>query len=359
MAPPAITPPAVSPDDVAVSLLRPTVKQDGETKVSTLAVKEVKEVKAAAPVAAPEQKKDTKDENLANLRKKMEEAEAARKAKEEELTTLRTEYETFKKAPPVPKEYEEKLTAAEKRAQDLDSLVKVAALAKHPQFIQKYDVPIRGAVEQVHTALIESGLDKGEVAQAIAKWDKGKFDEWEETMAPSARRKFSAGLLEAEKLDTQRTQELQQAEQTWESMQKEEASKGEASKKAYLESLEKDRDAILEEEKDSLSDEAIRKETLDLMNQAAGLQGAKKLAPREVLKHIVRAHVLTKSLAAEKAQREALTAEVATLKAAVEERDNQIKGISNANPNLAPKLTQQNGSVDDVVSRLLKPVVRA
>lgn len=345
------------PAQIVAGILNPTVMKEGVPVVKSESKKEPKKEEHKPDAKQP----DDKEQNFAALRKKYEEAEATAKTRDEELRKVREEFEAHRKNP-VPKEFEEKLTAAERRALELDSALRAADLSRHPDFKRKYDTGIKTALEKMAQAAEASGLDRPAINSALNRWDKSTFGEWIGNMDAGTRLQFESAFHRAEELDSQRAIELQEAEKTWEDMQKQRGADMERQDRQRMDGLMADKRAALEElEKNNegfRADEALRKETEALLDRAAGLNG-ERLTNRQILSNLAGAHVLARQFVRQGADLEGARKEIEDLKQKLEERDAFIKNANGSFPAITGSGVVNDGKVDEnFIAALLRPKVR-
>lgn len=346
------------PAQIVAGILNPTVLKEGAPVAKPEPKKEAKKEEGKKEEA---KKEETPTESFAALRKKYDEAEATAKTKDEELRKVREEFEAHRKNP-VPKEFEEKLTAAEKRALELDSALRAADLARHPDFKRKYDTGIKTALEKMAQAAQAAGLEPAAINSALNRWDKATFGEWIGNMDAGTRLQFESAFHRAEELDSQRAIELQEAEKTWEDMQKQRSADMERQDRQRMDSLTADKRAALEElEKANelfRGDEALRKETEALLDKAAGLNG-ERLTNRQILSNLAGAHVLARHFVKKTEELEGARKEIEDLKKKLEERDAFIKNANGSFPGITGSGVVNDGKVDDnFIAGLLRPKVR-
>lgn len=120
------------------------------------------QAKATPPVEPPKELLGTKEFNFAELRKSKEAAEA-------ELKTYRERFGTLDSPKPV-KEFEERLTAAETRAKELEERLAQIRFEESPRFKQQYLEPINTAYRnavQAATEFAETDAEKQGVVKLI------------------------------------------------------------------------------------------------------------------------------------------------------------------------------------------------
>lgn len=338
------------------SLLKP--RKITDTQVQPPKPAPTPEVKKE-PVKEPEKKTESDaDRNFAALRQKAEEAE--KRAIESEAR-LKAREEEFEKNP-VPKEFEEKLTAAEKRALEMQKELRASNLARDPDFQAKYSSGIESAMERMIQAAQAAGIDAKEAKSIVLQWNEQKFGEWIGEMQPTQRLQFEAAYQHAVTLDSQRSHELANADKAWEQMQKERSADSERAQKQYMDMLRSDRRAVLAELSDThelfKTDEALRKETEGLLDKAAGLNG-ERMTTRQILQNLANGHVLARNFQRVEKENGELREQLATEKKARAEQDEFIKGLSASNPNINPTVKKTEGAPDAAfIDGLIKPPVK-
>jgi hypothetical protein len=320
--------------------------------------------KPTHPEKQPDKKpEDDKETNFANLRKKVEEYEKTTKEKEAEITKIRDEYENFKKNP-VPKEFHEKLTAAEKKAQEADDRLALVSLRESPSFQAKFEPGIQSAAKVMIAELKKLEIDQSEITAALSKWDEAQFDDWASSMSSTASKRFLDAYGEAVRLDAKRTEELSKPNETKSAMDAQLAESREGEAKRHFNSLKADRDNVFNEldstHKDVMADADIRKATQAALDRAIGADGGNGLTQREILSNVAHTHLLAHHFKKVDTERAKLAEENAALKAKLEERDSFIKGVNGSIPVPSGSASSQSSAdVDSIVAKLLKPSVRA
>ena len=347
---------AAEQDALVQTLLRPTVAKIGEVKPPAQAKKE--EVKKEEPRAKVE---TDADRNFAALREKADAAEKRAIEHEARIKAITEEYETFKKQP-VPKEFEERLTKAEQERANFQKELQAAALARDPDFQQKYAVPIDGAIKRMSAAFVAAGADQKEVNAAIAQWNEGQFNDWMESMPATQKLQAQAAYMRAVELDTQRSAELANADQGWQELQKGRAAEQERATKQYMDGLRAEKKSIIEELMTTQpifkDDPALQKEVETLIDETAGLNGTRR-NPRQILESVAKSQVLARHFQRVDKERGEALAKVTELEAKLKERDDFIAAQSNSSPTINPtgaKATQAD--TDAAVNALLHPKVR-
>lgn len=355
-----IVPPAQDPAAIVDSLLKPKVTPGVTERVELKATEKVPD-KAAEKVpektekAAPDQ-----DKNWAEMRAAREADKQAREAAEAELKKVREEYEGYK-AKPVPKEFEEKLTAAEKRALELDVQLKTVALARHPDFQRKYQAPIELAMKNMVEVAQAAGIDKAEAHKAVEQWNEAAFAEWVGNMAPQHEVKFKGIWSRAIELDSARAAELADADNAWKEIEKRQQDEAKGYQDKFQSALREDKKGILAEllEKQEIfkGDEALRKETEALIDKAAGL-GGEKMTNREVLNMIAQGHVLARHFQRVDAERTEHAAKIEELSKKVAEQDEFIKSLNGGSLVPGPAGAKKGAVDDKFIDSLIRPSVR-
>jgi len=355
------TPAAPAKVDVS-AFLNPKVVKDGE--VITPPPTPAKKQDAPAPAATPEpvaKPPSDQEVNFAKLREKAEKAEKKAQELEAQYQKALSDYEEYKKNP-VPPEMVEKLTAAEKRAQELQQHLRTADLARDPEFQAKYAKGIEVSMKTMGEVLTGAGVDAADVKRAINSWDEDALATLAENLSPGQRLRFNAAYQKAVELDTQRTVELQDSDRTWGELQKQRQAAHEAQQKSYFDSLKNDRNSViselLEQQAEVLKDEEVRKQTEQLLDRAAGLNGD-KMQPKEVLKTLAATHVLAHHFKRVDAERTQLKEELEATKKTLAERDQFIAGLSGSTPSPSPTNGELKPAGVKVSSLLLNPKVVA
>jgi len=361
---PEPTPEQVKAEQMAASILRPGVVKEGVTIVPPLAkkepVKEEPKTEAKAPVV-PDKPLSDKEINLGELRKAREAAEATLKEREAELAKAREEFETFKKNP-IPKEFEEKLTTAEKRAQEFQRELQAAALGRDPDFQKRFNVPIQQNLDIISSVLVNNGVDKAEVAQMINQWDENRMAETADGLPPAARLKVTAAMMEAIRLDNQKQQEIQHADQTFAEMQKQRQQAQEQSQQEHLKSLQKDRDFVLAkfgENEIFKADEEVRKQTQEMLDSVIGVNG-NKMPASNVLTILGSTFLAAKQLEKTIAEKTEMASKLEAAEKKIADQEEFIKSVQSGIP--VPNPTSgapAGGDVNALVNSILKPRVRA
>lgn len=358
----AIPPSADEQKAILTSIFKPKV--DVLPPIQKPPVAKVEPVKEEKKEEVKEVKKEEKpltdaEKNFAALRQKAEEAEKRFAERDAEAKRIHEEFETYKKQP-VPKEFEEKLTAAEKRAQEYQQELRSAALARDPDFQRKYDVPIKSSLERMAAEAIAGGADPKEVNSAIAQWDENKFALWLDEMPPANKLRFQTAYGKATELDNQRSDELKNSEQAWTERQKHFETEQKRAHETYLESLKGDKKEVLSDLMNTQdifkNDETLRKETEALLDRAAGLNG-EKLSNRQVLDMVAKSHVLARHFQRVDKERADLAAELEATKKTLAERDAFIKEQAGAVPGISGSLSAGAPDTKSIVSSLLNPRV--
>lgn len=355
------TPVELPPDQEAIvaSLLRPQVTGQPNVKPKVEAVKE--EPKKEEPKAEVVKDVPDKEKNWAELRTAREADKKRADELEARLKTLTEEHETFKKNP-LPKEFEERLTKAEQERAHYQQELRAAALQRDPEFQQKYNAPIKTAIDRMAQAFLAAGADKNEVSAAVAQWNEEKFGEWMEGMPVAQKLQAQSAYMRAVELDNQRQAELRNADKGWEELQKQRQDNEERGRKAYLDTLRADKravlDAMLEKEGIFKGDPKLQEETEALIDRLAGLNGD-KMSPRQIIEMTANSHVLARHFQKVDKERTELTVKVEELSKKLDEQNEFIKTLSNSSPTPGPTGSKPAGTVDDAfLNSLLHPKVK-
>jgi len=357
---PAPTPAAPTKVDVS-AFLNPKVVKDGEVITSPPAPAKKQDAPAPAATTPEPAAKPPSDQevNFAKLREKAEKAEKRAAELDAQYQKALQDYEEYKKNP-VPPEVAEKLTAAEKRAQELQKQLRAADLVRDPEFQAKYSKGIESSLKTMGELLIGAGVDAAEVKRAINVWDEDTLDSLAGNLSGGNRRRFDAAFQKAVGLDAERSMELQDSDNTWNELQKQRQAAMEAQQKSYMDSLKSDRNSVIselmEQQAEVLKDEEVRKQTEQLLDRAAGLNGD-KMQPKEVLKTLAATHVLAHHFKRVDAERTQLKEELEATKKTLAERDEFIKGLSGSTPSPSPTNGELKPAGVKVSSLLLNPKV--
>lgn len=359
--------------DLIASLLRPNVKvMDDKSKVvgeTNPKVAETKvEEKKSEPVKVEEKKPTDQERNFAALRESKEAAEKRAAEYEARVKALTEEHETFRKS--IPPDITEKLTAAEKRAEEAakraaeyDAQLRVSNLARHPDFVAKYQNGIKQQVDGMAALMKQAGIEPKEIQEALGRWDVNKLAEIHESMDPATKIRFQTMWGRAEELDGQRIAELEQADKAWGEIEKQQKTAMEQAQKDYRDGLVKAKSAILadlEKSQPWITEEpAVKSEIEALLDSAARLNG-NPMAPDQILRNLANGHVLARHFQRVEKENGDLTAKLAETEKTLAERDAFIAKMSGASPTPGAG-TGTAVSGDDkkaLVSKLINPTVR-
>lgn len=343
-------------DELVGEFLSPTVAPAAQKKAE-------KPDKSTPPPDAPVEKhpEGDKEHNFANLRKKAEEAEKRATEREAELTKVREEYDTFKKNP-VPKEYEEKLTAAEKRAQEADDRASRLDLNESPAFQAQFQPGIQEAAGIMVEELKELGIEPAEINAAISTWNKAQFEEWADSMPMLARDRFLRAHTEAINLDARRTKALADHRGTRAKMDAESKAQQEKAQADYFAGLKSERDTVFGEletaHAELFKNAEVRKNTSDALDRAIGKDGT-GMTTREMLTALASAQALAHQFTKVDTERKKLSDELDALKKTLGDRDSFIREQHGATPvpgSIAPGSSKAEH--DAMIDEFLNPVVK-
>jgi len=356
--PPAETPSVMTPeqvDAVVGNLLKPKV-----TKLPEIQQQQPAKPKEKPPEKAPDKPADDKEINFANLRKKAEESEKRAAEREAELTKIREEYDTFKKNP-IPKEFEEKLTAAEKRALEADERASRADLSESPAFQAQFQPGIQEAAGIMVEELKELGVEPADINSAIASWNKEQFAEWADSMPALSRDRFLRAHTEAVNLDAKRSRALADHRKTRASLDEQNRNAQKQQQEQYFASLKSERDSVFAEieasHKELLADPDIRRQTGEMLDRAIGADG-KGLSTRDMLSTLAHTHTLAHHFKRVEGERQKLSDELTEAKKTLAERDSFIATLNGSTPVPSGTTPPDKADVDSIVSKLLRPTVK-
>jgi hypothetical protein len=371
--PPVNTPPAkVEVPPQVLGILRPTITKDGkiqpkrsdptpEQKASPVEVETVQPLEAKpAEVKPTDLKPNDQERNWAEMRTSREVAEKKAKELEERLKARDTEFEAFK-AKPIPKEFEERLSASEKKAQEYQAELRRSNLARDPEFQAKYSKPITAGMERMIANLTEAGIDPKEAHKAVAAWNVNQFSEWAASIPPANAWEFQAAYTRVRELDDQRQQELQDSEKAWTNLQSQRQQEAQRQQETYFESLRNDKKTILDElSKDEYfkANTDLRDETSSFLDRAAGLNG-EKLGSRELMAELAKSRVLSRQHAETVQKLTELQEKLAATEKTLSERDDFIKRVNGSLPSPGPTVGNgQKADEQNLVAKLIRPTIR-
>lgn len=333
----------------------------------------VPEKHKAAPVAKEQPKekeqeqKKSHEESFAELRGKYEASEKAVKeweakygTRDAEAKKTLEEFESYKKNP-IPKEFEEKLIAAEKRAAEYQQRLRTVDLARDPEFQAKYDTPMQVAMKNMAQMLVDSGISQEEVTSAVRNWNEGQFSEWFDGMQPAQKLRAMAQYQRVIDLDTAKQAELSDSERVSQNLSKQREEQAQAMQKQYLDNLINARKSVLdkvrEEQKDKGITDEIWKQTEQLLDGAIGVNGT-KVDPQSVMQVIANTHILSHHFQRVDAERIKLAEELEAVKKTLVERDEFIAKQSGSTVVPGSLSTKTTDNADEIVNKLLKPQVK-
>jgi len=346
--PPVVEPPATPEPptpaaraDVANSFLRPKVNVDGNiTQAPDLSAKKPAPAPTPEPAKTPEPPApDPKEVSMAELRKARDEARQQLEAERAERAKYLAELEEYKKRPD-PKEYIEKLTAAEREREEIRQQLRAASLERDPSFKREYHDKINANAKLMLDFMVASGADQAEATKAVQSWDENRFAEFAEAMQPGAKMKFQAAWMEAERVEQERRAALANADVEWTKRQQ----AAEAAQKQQAEQQQQ----FLIQEKESLFKELFTQEGLvdkkELQEAARqAVEASFTYPPKELMRQVASARLLAEGVKSRDAELTTLRSEMATLKQQLQEQEQFIKSqnggvarISPSNPGEVP-----------------------
>lgn len=342
--------------EVAKDVLKETTKEPVKEAPKEEKPKEV--VKEAAKESVKEEPKTDAEKNFAALRTKAEAAEKAHEDAKAQLAKIQAEYEEYKKKPApdnVLKELEETRKAKEEYQREL----RVAALARDPEFNAKYDKPIQTAMQAMVDIAVAGGMEKNDALRMVSAWDKTRFAEALATMDDVGKMEFGAHMQEAIRLYGQKQAELDNAETSWQARQKqqEEAQKGQ--QEAYRKGLMSDIDAVLKEAGETPlgKEEGALENVRGLLEKAAGL-GGERLSNREMFKLMGTSAMLATAFQRQTKVMEEKEAKIADLEKTVAERDAFIKDQNLSIPSVNGSSVEKKLDRKELARQFLNPVVK-
>lgn len=317
-------PPAAHPGAVTIDL--GNLSKKAAPKVEPPVVAEVTSPVEPEKVVAettpdPTKKPSDKEHNMAELRKAREAAEKARQEAEVDRDRVKAELEALRtKAPEIPEDIKTKLTAVEqleKERAELTQRLRQADLASDPEFQRKYNEPITARIGIMGESVIASGVSVEDWKRAAANWNEDQFAEWSEGMTPVQRVKFNAAWTAAIDLYQQQQQELKNASQTYQELQKQRQAEAETQQKQYFSQNEQTARAILAE---VLKPEGTKEyEDLPAAAEAIVLRAARHEIPAtEIFQQLAQNQVLARVTQKQKATIDDLQAQLA-------ERDKRLQ----------------------------------
>ncbi len=345
--PPKTTTPAIPAERAAIAadFLRPKVQVDG---ITTKAPEPEKKPEEAAKVIEPEKKPeevakvtppDPREQNIGELRKMRDEArkqhEEATKALETEKAErarIAAEYEEFKKNP-VPKEFTEKLTAAEQEKEKIRLELRAASLERDPVFRKEYNDRINANAKSMLDLMTASGVEATEATRAISQWNEDYFASASENMTAPQKIKFQAAWMQAEQIDNERRQALANADTEWqkrEKFQQEQIKQQQEQGQQYLKS---EQEALFRE----LAAQEHLKDNAELLKAAReSVDASYSMPPKEIMRHVATARLLAEGVKVKDAEITKLKADYEELKKKHDEAETFIKNQNGGTARISP-----------------------
>jgi hypothetical protein len=337
-----VTPPAVHPGAVTLDLSNLGKKPQSAAVVPPVTPAEPDKPAEAKdekppeiPPVVPPAKPNDKEHNMAELRKSREAAEARAKAVEEERDKLRAEFEAFKtQAPELPEDVKTRLTKAEqleKELQEQRSTIRQLDLSRDPEFQAKYNQPITDRIGVMGKTALAAGVSEADWKNAVANWNEDQFAEWSESMTPIQRVKFTAAWTGAVDLYQQQQQELKNADQAYQELQKKRQTDAEAQQKQYFASNEQLARSVMSE---ILTPDALKEyEDLGGAAEALLLKAARHEIPaKEIFHQLAANQVLSRVTLKQKTRIEELEKQLAEREVKLKEQEEFISNQAGAVP---------------------------
>jgi len=340
-----------SKDAIAAMFVGPGIVRDGKTieavtskPAPKLEEKPKEEVKTDIPkVDAPKTeplKTDppkvdapkTKEDSIQDLRKARDQYEADLKAEKAERARIAAELEELKKRPD-PKEFQEKLTQAEKDKAEYQRQLQAASLERDPEFQKEYDSKINGQAKVMLNLMEAAGVPSADAKAAVGAWNERYFAEKLEEMDPLTRVKFQGAWAEAERLHNERQGKIAHAETEWQARQKQQQEQAAKQGEEYQRFLHSERDAVLKEFGDM---EGLRGQEELLKGAADVVNASFQFTPRQIMQQIASAHLLSKSVLQKDAELKELKEKMATLEKENADNKEFIKNQHGAVPRIGP-----------------------
>lgn len=370
----ALPPNKAEQDAILASIRRPKVEVTSvvQHKVEK-PVEKVAEAKTDPPKepVKTEVKAEAKDggkdpgASWAELRKQKEEAEQRAterelllKTRDEEMTKLQQEFETYRKNP-VPKEVEERLTKAEQERAEYQKELRIAALHRDPEFNRKYDTGIQSAMKRMVESAVAAGVDKTVATKAVSMWDRSAFGEWAAGMGDMEKLEFGASMQRAVELHDAKQSELENADTTWQQLQQQREADQKQQQEQYRGLLAKDADDALKElsamEIAKLHPDAT-KEAEALMRRAAGLNGERPTS-RELLGIVGKSLLLARGFEKQAETIKSHEDKIAELVKKLGEQEAFIKEQRGAEPGISSAISGTPEDKKALVNSFLNPRV--
>lgn len=276
------------------------------------APKEEEPKNGAAPILKVEPPKLTpKVEPTASPnRENFKRLEEAKTAAEKERDTLRQEVESFKKRST---DLEQTLAKArerdgnvagleltiQKQTQELDEMrreVKAASLQRDPEFREKYETGRNFHADRLIELGQQAGATKEDMQRLVRAGDADRLAEVASSLPPGQQARFMAALTEIERLDSQREQELKNAEGLWERLQREKQEKQRQNvlqqNAGYRQIGHKAVERLFNEIPGIKENEQLRTEALAAVDGVAGFGNSEKWTPENMMGNIALAQIM-------------------------------------------------------------------
>lgn len=288
--------------------------------------------------------------NLGAMRKTLEEKEAALAERMKEIEALRAEHEALKSKPiELPDDVKGKLSAVEKLEKEFAetrAALRQADLSRDPDFRAKYQNRINSTTKMMVDIASAAGIPKDQIQAAFSNWNVDAFAEWADSMTPGKRLEFQAAMLKTQELYQEQQLELQNAETTYEKLNKERQEYAETQRKQILESNEKMAKEVVAE----VMGRGNAKDFADLQQhaEAVAMQVARfEMPPRDVIHNAVANQLLARVTKSQSEKIEELQKQLDAQAAKLKEQEEFIASRSGAVPRggEAGKTTQ--GDVDE------------
>lgn len=360
--PPPLDPsgaPTPEQKDAILKMFKPRGKVEMPKETPKEPVKEA-EVKTEAVVEKKEPAKIDEpnpnvEKNLAALRIKAETAEKAHAEAKALADKLQSEMEELRKKP-APDNVLQELEETRKQKALYQKELQVAALQRDPEFIDKYDKPIRSGMQQMVDILTASGIPKEAALKAVPAWNKTQFAQWIQEMGEVEKLEFGAAMQQVVTLYSQKNAELENSEQTLQGMitrRTEEA-------KAHQESQKASRKQTIEDLIKEASETPLAKEHPEVIKEVKALieRANEELSDKEILGFVGKSVLLAKGIQNQEAKLAEREAKIAELEKTLGERDAFIKEQHGSIP--SPSGTKGETKVDRkaLAKSFLNPVIR-
>lgn len=315
----------------------PEVKKEESTKIEPPKTEVKKE--DAPPVKTEEAKPDPREQNLGELRKmrdearkRAEELEKAVEAEKAERAKLAAEYETFKKNP-VPKEFEEKLTAAEREKEQIRLELRAASLERDPQFRKEYNDRINQNAKSMLDIMVASGMESAEATKAISAWNEDTFAAASDSMTAPQRIKFQAAWMQAEQIESERRAALANADAEYK--------KRETAAQEHARLQQEQQQQWLKGEQESLFKELFTqdhlKDNVELQKAAReAVDASYQMPPKEIMRQVAAARLLAEGIQIKEKALTELQAKYDELKKKHDEAESFIKNQNGSTARISP-----------------------